>query len=588
MRWCRVPIAQRHRMGRGTSSTMGRYAVVAAAGVWVVIVMIVATASAQGNGLEYSVYDVLQGDYKESVANLPVDCNAPFAVGINDTWMQYIPAETVSLTGNLSETCAQPGQANQTYLYAIPSGDACFQGGLPAGPDVNVSAVCESIDSQQPASVLGDYVVVILANGFSCPQVFLMGSPEDHAMVLVTPVQNLELFGMALEAGSSYMLTIALANLSSESEAFSVCTPTDPIVARNVDVPASRIVADYSAVLQNPAQSCFAPLSVEMTSDQINEIFGSSVLTGSLSAAGVPACIFSSCTSCETIIPMFSNGVVNFEPVWDVLGVRDAVELFLANVALIPLPIWDQLQTQYTLAFVVTSSLSSSCQDRFQYERGTIGLFFATPEEGVNIRGVIPLEGNRTVMLVQSPGGQMGTVAMPQCVYVMNEQEQANPATPTPTPEPTTTPGPSNEPEPTPTPVCIDAEWIEAQGLDKVHAHDGVGPLLCLTGADDLPCGTPDHILEVESPGAGTSALRTYAEVCSERDCTTKLGRYNGVLHSDAHKLPSQHGLRLTTVSHRGTRWSAIENRIVVAAQKLRSVWISHTMTYLQRKNSVS
>ncbi|KAA8499364.1 Cell surface glycoprotein 1 [Porphyridium purpureum] len=172
-----------------------------------------------------------------------------------------------------------------------------------------------------------------------------------------------------------------------------------------------------------------------------------------------------------------------------------------------------------------------------------------------------------------------------------------SPGTPTPTPSdlpgtPTPTPTPSSPPEPTPTPVCIDAEWIEARGLEKVHASDGVGELLCITGLEQLPCGTRDHVLEVTvDAGAArmrsaSSTLRTYEEVCAERECTIKVGRFNGVLHGDAHKLPIQDGHRLTTVSRRGTVWSGLENRIVVGAQKLESVYVNRAMTYLQRRNS--
>ncbi|KAA8495632.1 hypothetical protein FVE85_1787 [Porphyridium purpureum] len=132
-----------------------------------------------------------------------------------------------------------------------------------------------------------------------------------------------------------------------------------------------------------------------------------------------------------------------------------------------------------------------------------------------------------------------------------------------------------------PPPVCVDAEWIEVRGLEKVHATDGVGELLCITSLDDLPCGTSDHVIET------ASGLRTYAEVCAERACTTKVGRYNGVLHSDAHVMPIQDRLRLTTVSHRGTWWSGVENLIVVSLQKLRVRHVNQALAYIQRKNSV-
>ncbi|KAA8498272.1 hypothetical protein FVE85_5857 [Porphyridium purpureum] len=160
--------------------------------------------------------------------------------------------------------------------------------------------------------------------------------------------------------------------------------------------------------------------------------------------------------------------------------------------------------------------------------------------------------------------------------------------TPTKTPTPTATPTLS----PTPAPVCIDAEWIEAHGLDKVHSSDGIGELLCILGLNELPCGTPYHVLEVtestatarlRSPG---STLVTYAQVFASRECVSKMGRFNGVLHADAHKLPNQDGHRVTTVSHRGTVWSAFENRFGVAAQKLQSPHVSRVLTYFQRRNS--
>ncbi|KAA8493418.1 hypothetical protein FVE85_8863 [Porphyridium purpureum] len=158
--------------------------------------------------------------------------------------------------------------------------------------------------------------------------------------------------------------------------------------------------------------------------------------------------------------------------------------------------------------------------------------------------------------------------------------------TPAPTPAPSQTPSaspsPSSTASPAPTPVCIDADWIEARGLAKVHASDGVGELLCIAGLDELPCGTPDHVLEI------AAGLRTYAEVCAERECARKVGRYNGVLHSDAHLMPEQDGHRLTTVAHRGTWWSGMENRLVVAAQKLKSRHVNHALEFLQRKNSVA
>lgn len=140
--------------------------------------------------------------------------------------------------------------------------------------------------------------------------------------------------------------------------------------------------------------------------------------------------------------------------------------------------------------------------------------------------------------------------------------------------------------------MCIEAEWIEARGLDKVHDTDGVGEMLCIVGLDGLPCGTPDHVLEVavetnaRMRTQGATTLRTYAEVCAERACTTKVGRFNGVVHGDWAKLPTQDGHRVTTVSHRGTVWSGIENRIVVGLQKLESDYLSATLEYVQRKNS--
>lgn len=170
--------------------------------------------------------------------------------------------------------------------------------------------------------------------------------------------------------------------------------------------------------------------------------------------------------------------------------------------------------------------------------------------------------------------------------------------TPTPTPAvagtPTPTAVPTSTTTPTPAPVCIDAEWIESQGLEKVHASDGFGELLCIDGLDSIPCGTPGHVLEesmVMPGGAHTDspvrALRTYAEVCSMRSCTLKMGRFNGVVHSDAHKLPRQAEFRLTSVSHRGTWWSGVENRIVLAAQRIQSSHINYVLTAIQRRNSV-
>ncbi|KAA8495906.1 hypothetical protein FVE85_2061 [Porphyridium purpureum] len=168
---------------------------------------------------------------------------------------------------------------------------------------------------------------------------------------------------------------------------------------------------------------------------------------------------------------------------------------------------------------------------------------------------------------------------------------ESSTTTPSPTPSPSPSPTNSPDPVPTPTPVCIDAEWIEARGLEKVHASDGMGDLLCITGLPELPCGTPGHVLEVSIETdalmrTGNTALRTFAEVCSERDCSLKVGRFNGVLHSDADRLPIQDGLRLTTVAHRGTVWSSIENQIVVGAQKLGSQHINRALAYLQRRNS--
>uniref|UniRef100_A0A7S0ZAP7 DUF305 domain-containing protein n=1 Tax=Timspurckia oligopyrenoides TaxID=708627 RepID=A0A7S0ZAP7_9RHOD len=139
---------------------------------------------------------------------------------------------------------------------------------------------------------------------------------------------------------------------------------------------------------------------------------------------------------------------------------------------------------------------------------------------------------------------------------------------------------PESSPTPTPAPACIEAEWIEMRGLEKVHAHDGIGELLCIVGLDMLPCGTPDHVLEL------SVGLRTYAEVCAERECFTKTARFNGVLHADSHLLPSQFGVRLTTVTHRGSVWSGIENRVVVSAQKVGSRHINAALTYLQQRST--
>ncbi|KAA8495953.1 hypothetical protein FVE85_2108 [Porphyridium purpureum] len=153
--------------------------------------------------------------------------------------------------------------------------------------------------------------------------------------------------------------------------------------------------------------------------------------------------------------------------------------------------------------------------------------------------------------------------------------------------------GSSPSPVPTPTPVCVDAEWIEERGLSKVHATDGFGEMLCISGLDDLPCGTPDHVIEVSvQKGArmrtATTRLRTYAELCAERDCTTKVGRFNGVVHSDAYLLPSQDGHRVTSVARRGSTWSEIENRLVLGAQAMGSPRVNRLLTYLQRRNTVA
>ncbi|KAA8498062.1 Cell surface glycoprotein 1 [Porphyridium purpureum] len=186
-------------------------------------------------------------------------------------------------------------------------------------------------------------------------------------------------------------------------------------------------------------------------------------------------------------------------------------------------------------------------------------------------------------------------------------EEPIDVSTATPTSEPTPTPTPTSEPtatttpvptvavtatsSPTPAPVCIDAEWIEAHGLDKVHTGDGFGELLCIVGLEELPCGTPDHVLEVSAQSVarmrrGGLMLRTYGEVCSERACVRKLGRFNGVRHSDAHRMPEQEGHRVTTVSDRGTGWSAVENRVVVSALKMRWPRLTGALAYLQRTNS--
>ncbi|KAA8498063.1 hypothetical protein FVE85_5648 [Porphyridium purpureum] len=179
--------------------------------------------------------------------------------------------------------------------------------------------------------------------------------------------------------------------------------------------------------------------------------------------------------------------------------------------------------------------------------------------------------------------------------------EESEPATGTPTPTPTSEPTATTTPvptvavtatsSPTPAPVCIDAEWIEAHGLDKVHTGDGFGELLCIVGLEELPCGTPDHVLEVSAQSVarmrrGGLMLRTYGEVCSERACVRKLGRFNGVRHSDAHRMPEQEGHRVTTVSDRGTGWSAVENRVVVSALKMRWPRLTGALAYLQRTNS--
>ncbi|KAA8499363.1 hypothetical protein FVE85_6948 [Porphyridium purpureum] len=88
----------------------------------------------------------------------------------------------------------------------------------------------------------------------------------------------------------------------------------------------------------------------------------------------------------------------------------------------------------------------------------------------------------------------------------------------------------------------------------------------------ELLCGACDHVLEVTvDAGAArmrsaSSTLRTYEEVCADRECTTKVGRFNGVLHGDAHKLPIQDGHRLTTVPCCHMGWVKVELRIVVCA----------------------
>ncbi|KAA8499297.1 hypothetical protein FVE85_6882 [Porphyridium purpureum] len=203
----------------------------------------------------------------------------------------------------------------------------------------------------------------------------------------------------------------------------------------------------------------------------------------------------------------------------------------------------------------------------------------------------VTVTGNRCAPVLPSPTPS-ATSAPTESSTATSEPTESSTATASPTQGPSNLPEPT--PTPTPTPVCIDAEWMESRGFAKLHAADGVGKLLCIVGLEDLPCGTPDHVLEVAvEAGAAhwhlaSSLLRTYAQVCAERECTVKVGRFNGVLHSDAHKLPVQDGHRITTVSHRGTLWSEMENRIVVEAQKMQLHVISRALTYMQRRNSIS
>lgn len=68
------------------------------------------------------------------------------------------------------------------------------------------------------------------------------------------------------------------------------------------------------------------------------------------------------------------------------------------------------------------------------------------------------------------------------------------------------------KPTPEEDPVCVETAWLQRNGLSHgVFENFGNARVLCVS--EDLPCGTPGHILRACNESG--CMLKTYADVCS-------------------------------------------------------------------------
>lgn len=95
--------------------------------------------------------------------------------------------------------------------------------------------------------------------------------------------------------------------------------------------------------------------------------------------------------------------------------------------------------------------------------------------------------------------------------------------------------------------------------MNRALLHStGTADVLCIN-IGGLPCGTPGHLLRV----ASTGALKTYAEICTVRECVSNKAAVSQLSHRHDWSIFQENGLELTALSAHPDSTSYSTSRLV-------------------------
>jgi len=107
---------------------------------------------------------------------------------------------------------------------------------------------------------------------------------------------------------------------------------------------------------------------------------------------------------------------------------------------------------------------------------------------------------------------------------------------------------------------CIATQWLAERGLmSRALRHStGTAEVLCINSSG-LPCGTPGHLLRESRTGL----LRSYAEICSVKDCISTSVAVSQLSHQYDWSIFGENGLQLTALSAHPDSTTYSPSRIV-------------------------